>query len=62
MQMLMKVCGQYLALYLRRLLGVLRVQSFCHHRVQTAAGRLPPRLLIFCLKITNVGSGFGKTF
>lgn len=45
--------GQYLALDLRHLLGVLSVQCFCHHRVQRAAGLLPPRLLILCLQTIN---------
>lgn len=41
----------YLALELRRLFGVLGIESFGHHRIQTAAGFLPPRLFILCLKI-----------
>lgn len=41
----------YLALELRRLFGVLGIESFGHRRIQTAAGFLPPRLFILCLKI-----------
>lgn len=40
----------YLALELRRLFGVLGIESFGHHRIQTAASFLPPRLFILCLK------------
>lgn len=43
---------KYLALYLWGLLGVLSLQSFGHHRVQTAAGLLPPWLLILSLETT----------